>query len=44
MDWIEFDDDGQCTLALNLVTRNGRATSVLKWSTVKSELKNKRND
>jgi hypothetical protein len=44
MDWTEFDYDDQCTLALNLVTRHGRATPLLTWSTIKSELKNKRND
>src|SRR6204780_312335 len=41
MDWTDFD---QTTLALNLVTRHGRATPLL-WLTVsKDELKDRRND
>jgi hypothetical protein len=44
MDWTDFDADGQTTLALNLVTRHGRATPLL-WLTVsKDELKDRRND
>jgi hypothetical protein len=44
MDWTEFDRDGQATLALNLVTRHGRATPLL-WLTVwKDELAHRRND
>ena len=44
MDWTDFDRDNQCTLALHLVTRHGRATPLL-WLTVdKDELKNQRND
>ena len=44
MDWTDFDADNQSTLALNLVTRHGRATPLL-WLTVdKDELKGQRND
>lgn len=44
MDWTDFDRDGQATLALNLVTRHGRATPLL-WLTVwKEELTEQRND
>jgi hypothetical protein len=44
MDWTDFDSDGQATLALNLVTRHGRATPLL-WLTVwKDELTERRND
>ena len=44
MDWTDFDADNQATLALNLVTRHGRATPLL-WLTVdKDELKDQRND
>jgi hypothetical protein len=44
MDWTDFDSDGQATLALNLVTRHGRATPLL-WLTVwKDELIEQRND
>lgn len=43
LDWTDFDDDDQTTIALYLVTRHGRATP-LAWHTVyKSTLKNKRN-
>ncbi len=43
MDWTDFDADDQTTLALNLVTRYGRATPLV-WLTVfKAELKGKRN-
>ena len=43
MDWTEFDADGQATLALNLVTKHGRATPLL-WLTMwKDELKGQRN-
>ena len=38
MDWTDFDVDNQATLALNLVTRHGRATPLV-WLTVdKDEL------
>ena len=44
MDWTDFDADDQTTLALNLVTRHGRAPPLL-WLTVsKDELKARRND
>lgn len=43
MDWTEFAGDKQSTLALNMVTRHGRATPLV-WMTVKqSDLKNNRN-
>ena len=43
LDWTEFDDDDQSTIALYLVTRHGRATPLL-WKTVKkSGLLNRRN-
>ena len=42
MDWTDFDVDNQATLALNLVTRHGRATPLV-WLTVdKDELKDQR--
>lgn len=44
MDWTDFDADGQATLALNLVTRHGRATPLLWLSALKDELKDRRND
>jgi hypothetical protein len=41
LDWTNFDADGHTTLALNLVTRHGRATPLL-WHTVEQKtLKNK---
>jgi Transposase DDE domain len=44
MDWTDFDADDQTTLALNLVSRHGRAMPLL-WLTVsKDELKDRRND
>jgi hypothetical protein len=46
MDWTDFDADNhnQARLALNLITRHGRATPLL-WLTVdKDELKDQRND
>ncbi len=43
MDWTDFDADNQARLALNLITRHGRATPLL-WLTVdKDELKDQRN-
>jgi len=43
LDWTEYDEDDQSTLALNMITRHGRATPLL-WKTyIKSEMKNKRN-
>jgi hypothetical protein len=44
MDWTDFDDDGQATIMLSLLTRHGRATPLM-WLTVnKSTLKNHRNE
>jgi len=44
MDWTDFDGDGQSTLALNMVSRHGRATPLI-WLTVwKDELTERRND
>jgi len=43
LDWTEFDRDGHSTLALNLMTRHGRAIPLL-WRTVrKDELEGRRN-
>lgn len=43
LDWTEFDDDDQSTIALYLVTKHGRATPLL-WKTVKkSSLLDRRN-
>lgn len=43
LDWTEFDKDDQSTLALNLITKHGRATPLV-WKTyVKSEMKGRRN-
>ena len=43
IDWTEFDDDKQSTLAINMITRHGRATPLV-WMTVKQgDLKNNRN-
>lgn len=42
LDWTDFDDDDQTTIALYMVTRHGRATPLI-WQTVyKSTLKDKR--
>ena len=38
MDWTDFDADGQATLALNLVTRHGRATPLMWLSVLKDDL------
>ena len=43
MDWTDFDNDGQTTLALNKVTPHGRATPLLLLTVTKDDLKNKRN-
>ena len=44
MDWTDFDRDGHCVLALNMITRHGRATPLM-WMTVdKATLKGQRND
>src|SRR3974390_680573 len=42
MDWTEFDADDQSTLALNLVTKHGRAKPLLWFSVFKAELAGKR--
>jgi Transposase DDE domain len=42
--WTDFDADGQATLALKLVTRQGRATPLVWLSVLKDELSNARND
>jgi hypothetical protein len=44
MDWTDHDGDGQTTLALNLITRHGRATPLLWLTILKDELKDARND
>src|SRR3954466_6929373 len=44
MDWTDFDHDDQATLALHLVTGQGRASPLI-WLTVwKDELTKQRND
>jgi len=44
LDWTDFDQDGQSTIALSMVMSHGRATPLL-WKTVmKSELKGWRNE
>ena len=44
MDWTDFDHDGQATLALHLVTGQGRAAPLI-WLTVwKEQLTKQRND
>lgn len=44
LDWTEFDQDNQSTIALYLVTKHGRATPLLWKSVVKSDLKDWRNE
>lgn len=44
LDWTEFDDDRQATIALYLVTSHGRATPLV-WKTIdKSKLKGRRGE
>ena len=43
LDWTEFDHDNHSTLALNLITRHGRATPLVWKSVRKSSLKGNRN-
>jgi hypothetical protein len=44
LDWTDFDEDDQSTIALSMITSHGRATP-LRWKTVvKSELKGWRNE
>src|SRR5512145_1656706 len=38
LDWTDFDQDDQSTIALYLVTKHGRATPLLWKSVVKSEM------
>jgi len=44
LDWTEFDEDDQSTIALYLVSNHGRATPLIWKTVVKSQLKNQRND
>jgi hypothetical protein len=44
LDWTEFDQDNQSTIALYLVSKHGRATPLLWKSVVKSDLRNWRNE
>ena len=43
LDWTEFDHDNHSTIALNMITRHGRATPLLWKSVRKSSLKGNRN-
>jgi hypothetical protein len=43
LDWTEFDRDNHSTIALNMITRHGRATPLLWKSVRKSSLKGNRN-
>jgi len=44
LDWTDFDQDDQSTIALYLITKHGRATPLLWKSVVKSELEGWRNE
>jgi hypothetical protein len=44
MDWIDFDHDGQATLALNMVAGHGRAAPLMWLSVWKDELTRQQND
>jgi len=44
MDWTEFDNDGQSTLALSLVTGHARAAPLIWLSVCKDEIAIRRND
>jgi hypothetical protein len=44
LDWREFDAGDQSTIALNMITRHGRATPLLRKTVRKSSLKGRRND
>jgi hypothetical protein len=44
LDWTDFDQDDQSTIALHLITKHGRATPLLWKSVVKSELEGWRNE
>ena len=43
MDWTEFDRDGHSTIALNLLTKHGRAIPLVWLTVLKSKLKDNRN-
>ncbi len=43
LDWTEFDHDNHSTIALNMITRHGRATPLVWKSVRKSSLKGQRN-
>lgn len=43
LDWTEHDHDDQATIALNMVTRHGRATPLMWKTVVKSEMAGQRN-
>ncbi len=44
LDWTDYDQDDQSTIALHLVTKHGRATPLMWKTVVKSELKDRRNE
>ena len=44
LDWTDFDQDNQSTIALHQVTKHGRATPLLWKTAVKSELNDWRNE
>jgi hypothetical protein len=43
LDWTEFDHDNHSTIALNMITRHGRATPLVWKSVRKSSLKGQKN-
>jgi len=44
LDWTDYDQDDQSTIALHHVTKHGRATPLMWKTVVKSELKDRRNE
>lgn len=44
LDWTEFDADDHSTICAYLITRHGRATPLLWWTTQKSKLKDNRTE
>jgi hypothetical protein len=44
LDWTDYDQDDQSTIALHLITKHGRATPLMWKTVVKSELKDRRNE
>jgi hypothetical protein len=44
LDWTDHDHDDQTTIAINLVTKHGRATPLVWKTVVKSKLLDQRND